>query len=408
METRNTGPGVSIKGGRSRAPVRSPPRHNRTDKNKKDSSVLLVLCRQNEQLFMLEVHMKTDGTEGDRTETRNELLRLAQSSGLKSQLVLPNGTIEGVKGDEPTQILGLTSRSEESLFQELISEEIIHDERGGPSKRRAFSQKDREEEDESSDNSIIEEDEYLLDSSSVLDYEEEEALSFFYSTNSSRPLSVVSSSSTFLTSLSSSSADRGMTPNSRSGSSSMRHAVVVKKTKKKGSSSSARSNRPATAISIMRIPSGGPIQSLLFSPKSRPSTAALHPGSSMTTLDPPGSEEDEEPQPVSPPRKFTSATRRPKAVRFQDPPIPSLPKSEEIPEQIVEQKEPKTVRLSCPICRKRLPLCSQFRCKCGSTFCSVHRYSDRHDCVYDYKAAGASRLTRENPAVSGDKGIVRI
>ncbi|CAN1238316.1 Zinc finger A20 and AN1 domain-containing stress-associated protein 5 [Linum grandiflorum] len=29
-----------------------------------------------------------------------------------------------------------------------------------------------------------------------------------------------------------------------------------------------------------------------------------------------------------------------------------------------------------------------FRCRCGELFCSEHRYSDRHDCSYDYKTAG--------------------
>ncbi|KAI3740297.1 hypothetical protein L2E82_30725 [Cichorium intybus] len=36
-------------------------------------------------------------------------------------------------------------------------------------------------------------------------------------------------------------------------------------------------------------------------------------------------------------------------------------------------------------------------------FCSEHRYSDRHDCSYDYKAAGREAIARENPVVRAAK-----
>lgn len=53
-------------------------------------------------------------------------------------------------------------------------------------------------------------------------------------------------------------------------------------------------------------------------------------------------------------------------------------------------------------CRRKLGLMG-FRCRCGDMFCSEHRYTDRHDCSYDYKAAGREAITRENPVVKAAK-----
>ncbi|KAE8727458.1 Zinc finger A20 and AN1 domain-containing stress-associated protein 5 [Hibiscus syriacus] len=60
----------------------------------------------------------------------------------------------------------------------------------------------------------------------------------------------------------------------------------------------------------------------------------------------------------------------------------------------------------CSGCRKRVGL-TGFRCRCGELFCSDHRYSDRHDCSYDYKAAGREAIARENPVVKAAK-IIRV
>ncbi|KAJ9158548.1 hypothetical protein P3X46_024306 [Hevea brasiliensis] len=63
-------------------------------------------------------------------------------------------------------------------------------------------------------------------------------------------------------------------------------------------------------------------------------------------------------------------------------------------------------RCSCSGCRKKVGL-TGFRCRCGELFCWEHRYSDRHDCSYDYKAAGREAIARENPVVKAAK-IVRV
>ncbi|GMI75755.1 stress associated protein 5 [Hibiscus trionum] len=60
----------------------------------------------------------------------------------------------------------------------------------------------------------------------------------------------------------------------------------------------------------------------------------------------------------------------------------------------------------CSGCRKRVGL-TGFRCRCGELFCSDHRYSDRHDCSYDYKTAAREAIARENPVVKAAK-IIRL
>ncbi|KAG6395048.1 hypothetical protein SASPL_145639 [Salvia splendens] len=60
----------------------------------------------------------------------------------------------------------------------------------------------------------------------------------------------------------------------------------------------------------------------------------------------------------------------------------------------------------CSGCRRKVGL-TGFRCRCGELFCADHRYSDRHDCSYDYKSAGREAIARENPVVKAAK-IVKI
>ncbi|GFY90454.1 A20/AN1-like zinc finger family protein [Actinidia rufa] len=60
----------------------------------------------------------------------------------------------------------------------------------------------------------------------------------------------------------------------------------------------------------------------------------------------------------------------------------------------------------CSGCRRKVGL-TGFRCRCGDLFCAEHRYSDRHDCSYDYKSAGREAIARENPVVKAAK-IIRV
>ncbi|XP_076860440.1 AN1-type zinc finger protein 5 isoform X2 [Brachyhypopomus gauderio] len=56
----------------------------------------------------------------------------------------------------------------------------------------------------------------------------------------------------------------------------------------------------------------------------------------------------------------------------------------------------------CFTCRKKVGL-TGFDCRCGNLFCAIHRYSDKHDCPYDYRGAAAARIRKENPIVVAEK-----
>ncbi|KAK8941097.1 Zinc finger A20 and AN1 domain-containing stress-associated protein 5 [Platanthera zijinensis] len=60
----------------------------------------------------------------------------------------------------------------------------------------------------------------------------------------------------------------------------------------------------------------------------------------------------------------------------------------------------------CSGCHRKVGLMG-FRCRCGELFCWKHRYSDGHDCNFDYKTAGRIAISRDNPLVRASK-IVRI
>ncbi|CAN0880031.1 Zinc finger A20 and AN1 domain-containing stress-associated protein 4 [Linum grandiflorum] len=56
----------------------------------------------------------------------------------------------------------------------------------------------------------------------------------------------------------------------------------------------------------------------------------------------------------------------------------------------------------CSMCRKRVGL-TGFKCRCGITFCGVHRYPEKHSCDFDFKKAGREEIARANPLVIAQK-----
>jgi predicted nucleic acid binding AN1-type Zn finger protein len=56
----------------------------------------------------------------------------------------------------------------------------------------------------------------------------------------------------------------------------------------------------------------------------------------------------------------------------------------------------------CETCRKNVGLLG-FACRCGGTYCGMHRHAGAHACEFDYKAAGREQITRQNPLVVASK-----
>uniref|UniRef100_A0A5B7AK25 Putative Zinc finger, A20-type n=1 Tax=Davidia involucrata TaxID=16924 RepID=A0A5B7AK25_DAVIN len=56
----------------------------------------------------------------------------------------------------------------------------------------------------------------------------------------------------------------------------------------------------------------------------------------------------------------------------------------------------------CWSCRKKVGVMG-FKCRCGSTFCGTHRYPEKHDCAFDFKAVGRDGIAKSNPVIKADK-----
>lgn len=91
-------------------------------------------------------------------------------------------------------------------------------------------------------------------------------------------------------------------------------------------------------------------------------------------------------------------------VVTQPSPSVSQPSASQSEEKAPELPKPKKNR--CFMCRKKVGL-TGFDCRCGNLFCGLHRYSDKHNCPYDYKAEAAAKIRKENPVVVAEK-IQRI
>ena len=67
-----------------------------------------------------------------------------------------------------------------------------------------------------------------------------------------------------------------------------------------------------------------------------------------------------------------------------------------------EEKEKKPKKKRCHVCRKKVGL-TGFDCRCGGHYCSLHRYSDTHECTFDYKEHGKDKIRKDNPVIVGEK-----
>lgn len=53
-------------------------------------------------------------------------------------------------------------------------------------------------------------------------------------------------------------------------------------------------------------------------------------------------------------------------------------------------------------CKRKVGL-TGFDCRCGGLYCWEHRYSDKHNCQFDYKELGQDQIRKNNPIVVGEK-----
>jgi len=68
----------------------------------------------------------------------------------------------------------------------------------------------------------------------------------------------------------------------------------------------------------------------------------------------------------------------------------------------IDESPSKPKKSRCASCRKRVGL-TGFYCRCGKLFCGLHRYSDQHECDFDYKSDAQAKIRKENPVIVGEK-----
>jgi hypothetical protein len=62
-------------------------------------------------------------------------------------------------------------------------------------------------------------------------------------------------------------------------------------------------------------------------------------------------------------------------------------------------------RMKCTLCNKKLGPAQIFLCRCKNKYCAIHRYSDRHNCKFDHKTHDKEILRKTNPMVKNEKCI---
>ncbi|OEL21502.1 Zinc finger A20 and AN1 domain-containing stress-associated protein 9 [Dichanthelium oligosanthes] len=80
---------------------------------------------------------------------------------------------------------------------------------------------------------------------------------------------------------------------------------------------------------------------------------------------------------------------------------PATDATEAVAEKQAEEP-PKPPSNRCLTCRKKVGL-TGFQCRCGGTFCSTHRYTDSHQCTFDYKKVAREQIAKQNPVVMAEK-----
>lgn len=99
---------------------------------------------------------------------------------------------------------------------------------------------------------------------------------------------------------------------------------------------------------------------------------------------------------------ITDVTKAKSAAPMELNVVPAQAQSDDSSSSQVVEAKPKVGPSRCTTCRKRVGL-TGFNCKCGNLFCSAHRYSDKHECPFDYRSAGRDAIAKANPVVKAEK-----
>lgn len=68
----------------------------------------------------------------------------------------------------------------------------------------------------------------------------------------------------------------------------------------------------------------------------------------------------------------------------------------------LDTSKDKKKKSRCQTCKKKVGL-TGFQCRCGGLYCSLHRYSDKHECTFNYKEMAQEQIRKNNPVIVGEK-----
>merc|ERR1711970_1067327 len=72
-----------------------------------------------------------------------------------------------------------------------------------------------------------------------------------------------------------------------------------------------------------------------------------------------------------------------------------------------EPPKKKSKKRKCAVCKKKLTLAEGVDCRCGMLLCGIHRYTDKHECCFDFKTEDRKILEKKNQKCVDDK-VIRI
>lgn len=80
----------------------------------------------------------------------------------------------------------------------------------------------------------------------------------------------------------------------------------------------------------------------------------------------------------------------------------ALPSSQTSSSSDVAEVKAKVGPNRCGTCKKKVGI-TGFKCRCGNLYCGAHRYSDKHECQFDYRSAAQDAIAKANPVVKAEK-----
>ena len=82
--------------------------------------------------------------------------------------------------------------------------------------------------------------------------------------------------------------------------------------------------------------------------------------------------------------------------------VPKVMSDQEAQQDQQATGDKKKKKNRCLTCKKNTGL-TGFSCRCGGLYRPLHRYSDKHECSFNYRELGAKEIQHANPVIVSEK-----